>query len=128
MKVLLDTHAFLWWVTNDSRLSKNVIEVIQNPEVEVLLSVVTPWEMVIKVGIGKLQLSDPPEVLVREQRARHHFQILPVKLEHVLKVGALPDHHKDPFDRLLIAQSLEENAPLVTDDPLIRLYQVKTLW
>jgi PIN domain nuclease of toxin-antitoxin system len=128
VKVLLDTHTFLWWVTNDARLSKNVIEVIQDPEVEVLLSVVTPWEMVIKVGIGKLQLSDPPEVLVREQRARHHFQILSVKLEHVLKVGTLPDHHKDPFDRLLIAQSLEENAPLVTDDPLIRSYQVKTLW
>jgi PIN domain nuclease of toxin-antitoxin system len=128
VKVLLDTHTFLWWVTNDARLSKNVIEVIQDPEVEVLLSVVTPWEMVIKVGIGKLQLSDPPEFLVREQRARHHFQILSVKLEHVLKVGTLPDHHKDPFDRLLIAQSLEENAPLVTDDPLIRSYQVKTLW
>ena len=128
MKVLLDTHTFLWWVTNDARLSKNVIEVIQDPEVEVLLSVVTPWEMVIKVGIGKLQLSDPPEVLVREQRARHHFQILPVKLEHVFRVGTLPDHHKDPFDRLLIAQSLEENAPLVTDDPLIQRYALDTLW
>ncbi len=128
MKVLLDTHTFLWWVTNDSRLSKTVIEVIQNPEIEVLLSVVTPWEMVIKVGIGKLQLSDPPEVLVREQRARHHFQILPIKLEHVLKVGTLPDHHKDPFDRLLIVQALEENVPLVTDDPLIQRYALNILW
>ena len=128
MRVLLDTHTFLWWVTNDSRLSKSVIEVIKDPEVEVLLSVVTPWEMVIKVGIGKLQLTDTPEVLVREQRSRHHFQILPIKLEHVLKVGALPDHHKDPFDRLLIAQSLEENVPLVTDDPLIQRYVLNILW
>ena len=128
MRVLLDTHTFLWWVTNDSRLSKSVIKVIENPEVEVLLSVVTPWEMVIKVGIGKLQLTDTPEVLVREQRSRHHFQILPIKLEHVLKVGALPDHHKDPFDRLLIAQSLEENVPLVTDDPLIQRYVLNILW
>ena len=128
MRVLLDTHTFLWWVTNDSRLSKSVIKVIEDPEVEVLLSVVTPWEMVIKVGIGKLQLTDTPEVLVREQRSRHHFQILPIKLEHVLKVGALPDHHKDPFDRLLIAQSLEENVPLVTDDPLIQRYVLNILW
>ena len=128
MRILLDTHTFLWWVTNDSRLSKSVIEVIEDPEVEVLLSVVTPWEMVIKVGIGKLQLTDTPEVLVREQRSRHHFQILPIKLEHVLKVGALPDHHKDPFDRLLIAQSLEENVPLVTDDPLIQRYVLNILW
>ena len=128
MRVLLDTHTFLWWVTNDSQLSKSVIEVIKDPEVEVLLSVVTSWEMVIKVGLGKLRLTDTPEVLVREQRSRHHFQILPIKLEHVLKVGALPDHHKDPFDRLLIAQSLEENVPLVTDDPLIQRYVLNILW
>ncbi len=126
MKLLFDTHTFLWWAQNNTRLSATARAAIADPENTILLSVITPWEMMIKSGLGKLSLQGAVQTIVHQQLRRHGFTLLSVRLEHTLY--NLPFHHKDPFDRLLIAQALEEGATLVTDDGLITQYGVQTLW
>jgi PIN domain nuclease of toxin-antitoxin system len=124
--LLLDTHAFLWWATNDDRLSPVAREVIA--EGRVLLSVATPWEMTIKHALGRLELRDAPRTLVYAQVARHGFETLGVSLEHVLGVADLPPHHDDPFDRLLIAQARVERLTIVTVDAAFSSYDVGVVW
>jgi len=124
--LLLDTHAFLWWATNDDRLSPVAREVIA--EGRVLLSVATPWEMTIKHALGRLELRDAPRTLVYAQVARHGFETLGVSLEHVLGVADLPPHHADPFDRLLIAQARVERLTIVTVDAAFSSYDVGVVW
>jgi PIN domain nuclease of toxin-antitoxin system len=127
MKLLLDTQAFLWWISNGPDLSDKAKEAI-GEESEVFFSVVNAWEIVIKASLGKLPLPELPSVLIPKMLKRHNFQVLPVTLQHTLKVYDLPDFHKDPFDRLLIAQALVEDFALVTSDELIKQYAVQTLW
>jgi len=124
--LLLDTHAFLWWASDDRRLSSTARAAIAGGRV--LLSVVTPWELVVKQAVGRLELVDAPRVLVRDQVARHRFELLPVSLEHVLAVGELPLHHGDPFDRMLIAQARTEGLSLATSDVAFVDYEVATVW
>jgi PIN domain nuclease of toxin-antitoxin system len=127
MKLLLDTHAFIWWDSDPSLLSAPALAALRDPANEVWLSVVSVWEMVIKAPLGKLTLRLPLADIISQQQA-NGLQILPVSLAHTLAVEGLPAIHKDPFDRLLIAQANVEGAELVCADQLIRQYPVRILW
>lgn len=126
--LLLDTHVFIWWATDDLRLSESAREAIADPAEPVFLSVVTPWEMTIKHAIGRLDLAEPPRSLVYAQVARHGFQPLDVGLEHALGVSELARHHADPFDRLLIAQARVEGLALVSCDAVFERYDLPVVW
>src|ERR1035438_1502744 len=115
MKVLLDTHAFLWAVTDEKRLSPKARKIMASSES--WWSVVSLWEALQKVQIGKLPLPLPAGPFLAGELSSNHVRLLPVSLSHVLRVEELPLHHRDPFDRLLIAQSIEEGWPIVTGDP-----------
>ena len=128
MNILLDTHTFLWWVAEDAQLSLKAKEIIANPDNKIYFSVVSAWEIVIKVGIGKLSLSEPPETYIPSRTTDNQFEILAVQMPHILKINSLPNFHKDPFDRLLIAQSLVEDLSLLTVDNAIAQYSVQTIW
>jgi len=126
--VLLDTQAFLLWVSGSDRLTPRAAEAIADPEVHVLVSAVTAWEIAIKSAAGKLELEAPAETYVPDRIRMHGFEPLPITLEHALAAGSLPRHHGDPFDRMLVAQGQAEDVPIITGDPLMSLYDVETLW
>ncbi len=128
MRVLLDTHAFIWWVTNNSQLSDAARACIADSDNNVFLSTASAWEIVIKVNIGKLILPEPPKSYIPSRLASNQFESLPIQMNHVLQVTALPNHHRDPFDRLLIAQSQAEEMPILTADYLIVQYSVNVIW
>jgi PIN domain nuclease of toxin-antitoxin system len=128
MNVLLDTHAFLWWVIDDSQLSNTAKAMIADPTNTVYFSVISAWEIIIKERTGKLSLPEPPETYIPSRIASNQFISLAVQMQHVLQIATLPDHHRDPFDRLLIAQSQVENIPLLTVDYLISQYSVDVIW
>jgi len=128
MRVLLDTHAFLWWITDHPKLSSRAREVIGDGSNELLLSAATGWEIAIKAKLKRIRLPEPPGHFISEQMTLNGIQGLPVQMGHALHVYTLPDHHRDPFDRMLVAQSQMENLPILTDDPLISLYRVKIIW
>ena len=123
MRVLLDTHVFLWWMDDAPQLGDKAREAIASPRNVVYTSAVTAWEIVIKQGLGKLDI--PPNWA--EADMADSFRKLPVTWEHALEVGKLPDLHRDPFDRLLIAQARVEALLLVTSDDIITRYDVRTL-
>ena len=128
MKILLDTHTFIWMDAAPEKLPKQVTELLQNPKHNLLLSVVSVWEIQIKTQLGKLDINNDLANLVQEQQERNKLVILPVTLVHVLALGKLPLHHKDPFDRLLIAQALSEDAALLSRDEFFSAYPVKVFW
>ena len=126
MTVLLDTHTFLWWVTDAPRLSRRARRAIG--ESACLISVASCWEMAIKASLGKLQLPSPVDRFFQQQLEVNGFELLPIALEHAAAVHGLPFHHRDPFDRLLAAQARHEEIPLVTVDPVFAKYGVKRIW
>ena len=128
MRLLLDTHAFLWWVLDDPRLSTTGRELIADPATEVLFSAVSGWEIAIKARTGRLDLPDDVPGFVLGQLRRNRFSVLPVELRHALRVHGLPDHHRDPFDRLLVAQAEIEAVPLLSRDPLLAAYGIELRW
>ncbi len=128
MKLLLDTHTFIWWDSQPQRLSQQILNMCQDPENELLVSVASLWEMQIKLQLGKLELNKPLAELVSGQQEINKIDILDVKLEHILALAKLPPHHKDPFDRLLIAQTDIEEAILVSKDQIFTEYEVKLAW
>jgi len=128
LRLLLDTHVFLWWVTADPRLSRRARTLIADAANTLYLSAASGWEMAIKAGLGRLQMADELERLVPEQMALNGIEGLPVVLAHALRVHALPAHHRDPFDRLLVAQAELEDLAIVTGDPQIAEYGVRTVW
>ncbi len=128
MRVLLDTRAFLWWGVDSPKLSARARDIIANPQNNLFLSVASGWEMAIKAGLGKLQTPGGLETFVSEQLSLNAIQVLPVALRHALHVYHLPQHHRDPFDRLLIAQSQLEQLPLLTSDHVFSSYAAKVLW
>lgn len=128
MRLLLDTHAFLWWVADSPRLSQGALEAIADERNEPIFSAVSGWEIAMKAGVGNLELPDPPERFVSEQVLRNDLEVLPIHLRHALRVHDLPNHHQDPFDRLLVAQALAEGLTIVTADPLVATYPVQTVW
>jgi PIN domain nuclease of toxin-antitoxin system len=118
VRLLLDTHALLWWLADDARLAAVEREAIRNPKNEVYLSAASVWEIVIKQGLGRLKVPEPVSVAA----ARLGFRPLPITFEHVEATGLLPSLHRDPFDRLLVAQAKVESLTLVTRDPSMREY------
>ena len=128
MKALLDTHAFLWWNADDPRLSQAVRDVIADGHNELYLSVASAWEIAIKAARGSLILPEPPEMYVPSRLQLHRILPLPIQLRHALHVFDLPAIHRDPFDRLLIAQSQLEDLPIMTTDPDIARYDVSVIW
>lgn len=128
MKLLLDTHTFIWFVEGNTSLSSHARALVEDPSNEVFVSIATVWEMAIKVSIGKLQLSQPFELLIPNQLLRNDISLLDISISHTLMVAILPFHHRDPFDRLLIAQSLVENMPIVGADGLFDKYGLTRLW
>jgi len=128
MRLLLDTHAFLWLDSEPQKLSSAAAGAIKDPANQLVLSVASVWEMEIKRQIGKLRLAGPLAALVESQRTTNRIELLPVELGHVLALGALPVPHKDPFDRLIAAQAAQEGLTLVTSDPIFRQYPVNLLW
>ena len=128
MKVLLDTHAFIWWDSAPDKLSPQARAACQDRTNLLLLSVASAWEMQIKLQLGKLKLNLPLVEIIESQQQRNNIEVLPVALAHVLALQDLPPHHKDPFDRLLIAQANVEGATLLCNDPVFAKYGVNTLW
>jgi len=128
VKVLLDTHAFLWWTTDDARLSERARAAIADGRNEVFFSAASGWEIAIKAGLGRLEVPEDLEAFVTEQLSKNAFRMLPVHLGHALRVRALPGHHRDPFDRLLVAQSILEGLPILSADPQVAFYPVEVVW
>ena len=128
MRALLDTHVFLWWNMDDPQLSSAAREIISDGRNELFFSAASAWEIAIKTARGKLLLPEPPERYVAKRMALHQLQPLPIQLSHALRVFELPDLHRDPFDRLLIVQSILEDLPILTQDENIRRYSVNTVW
>lgn len=128
MKLLLDTHAFIWWDSEPEKLSARSRACCQDTTNELFLSVASVWEMQIKQQLGKLKLNSPLAEIVANQQKTNGIEITSVNLAHVLALDTLPTHHKDPFDRLLIAQAVVERITLITNDRIFSQYAVETLW
>ena len=128
MKALLDTNAFLWWLGKKDRLTTQAYAIIQNPENEIFLSVASAWEIIIKARSGKLTLPDSPEQYIPSRVAYYGFELLPIEIKHVLHLWTLAEHHRDPFDRILVAQSQVEQLPIITSDQTIPKYPVQVIW
>ena len=128
MRLLLDTHVLLWWVEDDPQLSLMARHQIADERNDCLVSLATAWEMAIKAGLGKLKLAVPVQRYFQEHLSPNNFQLLPIGLEHVTLVETLPLHHRDPFDRLLIAQARCDGLVLVSADQLFDDYGITRIW
>jgi len=129
VKVLLDTHAFLWWLSEGgARLSDRARELIASSSTQTLVSSASAYEIAAKVELGRLELPSSPTRYIPDRIALHGFAVLPIALEHALRAGGLPLIHRDPWDRMLVAQAQVEGVPIVTADPAIGRYDVETIW
>lgn len=128
MRLLLDTHVLLWWDSEPSKIPPSTLQILENPENSLWISIVSLWEIQIKTQLGKLKLNLPLQDLVAQQQQINGLQLLPIDLRHILALEALPYHHKDPFDRLLIAQSIAENLVCVSADSVFQQYAIPLLW
>ena len=127
MKLLLDTHVLVWWLEDPRRLSRRAATILANRNNDILVSAAVGWEIAIKVGAGKMKprsiLQDLDRVLAEEA-----FSELPITLDAAVRAGLLPLHHRDPFDRLLVAQAQSLNVPILSADGVLDLYDIKRLW
>ncbi|PJE61919.1 PIN domain nuclease [Candidatus Roizmanbacteria bacterium CG10_big_fil_rev_8_21_14_0_10_39_12] len=130
MNILLDTSTFIWTISNPDRLSKKAKEVYLDEDNACFLSVVSTWEMIVKFNFGKLPLPEQPEKIITSQVAQHSIQIISLEMNDILQLSKLHNikSHKDPFDRMLACQSLARKMPILTPDPWIKAYEVKTIW
>jgi len=127
MKVLLDTHALIWWFGNESKLSRRASSIIANQKNTVLVSAAIAWELAIKVNLGKVDALSLTTELPR-YTAEEGFEELPISMEQAVRAGLLPLHHRDPFDRLLVAQAQGLNVPILSADTVLDQYDIKRLW
>jgi PIN domain nuclease of toxin-antitoxin system len=128
MNALLDTHAFIWWVTDAPQLSSIAKNFIANPDNKIFFSVASVWEIIIKVNTGKLNIPEAVGTYITSRLTDNRFEVLGIELVHVLQVAKLPDLHRDPFDRIIIAQSQVMRMPIITIDRLIIQYDVDVIW
>jgi len=128
MKLLLDTHTFLWFIVGNTNLSTSARVLIENQTNEKYLSVASLWEIAIKVGVGKLTLSAPFDVLIPQQLSVNGFELLNLEVPHAAALINLPFHHRDPFDRLMIAQAIVEQMQILSIDSAFDAYQIQRLW
>jgi PIN domain nuclease of toxin-antitoxin system len=129
VRILLDTHAFLWWASDrGARLSELGRELLSDGDTEVAISVASVWEIAIKVGGGRMELPDVIERYIPDRLRHDGFELMPIELRHAFRAGALPRLHGDPFDRMLVAQAQLEELPILTADPAIGRYDVETIW
>jgi PIN domain nuclease of toxin-antitoxin system len=128
MKALLDTHTFLWWIGASASLSPKVRDLILSGDHEIYLSAATIWEIAIKAHKGRITLPDALENMIAKAQSYYHFSILPIQVSHACQVISLPDHHNDPFDRLLIAQCQVESMSLLSADKIIPKYDLNVIW
>lgn len=128
MKLLLDTHSFLWFILNDKALNQTARQLIIDPANKIHVSPVSYWEIAIKIALGKYSLNQPYQAFLENQIALNNFTILPIEIRHAGLLTTLPMHHRDPFDRLSICQALVEQVPIVSADSQFDAYGVPRLW
>jgi PIN domain nuclease of toxin-antitoxin system len=128
VRFLLDTHTFIWIDDDPSRLSERATAVVQDKRNIILLSYASVWEMQIKAQLGKLTFSSPLRQKIQEQQQNNGLTLLPIELRHIFALDRLPAHHRDPFDRLLIAQANIEHLPIISHDPVFSHYPVRAVW
>jgi PIN domain nuclease of toxin-antitoxin system len=128
LRVLLDTHAFLWWVSGEKPLPRKAAKLISDEGNIIFVSHATVWEMAIKAAIGKLTLPEAAGTFVQKQCKLNRFQLLPISLDAISMIETLPLHHNDPFDRLLVAQCLDMKIPIISADALLTKYRVTRIW
>ena len=128
MRALLDTHTFLWWLLDAPRLSDECRRVLADGTNEILLSAVSGYELAYKAHVGRLTLPESPGAYVRSRLEASGFEALSIELNHALRAASLPVIHRDPFDRLLVAQAQLEGLPIMTADPAIAQYDVEVIW
>jgi PIN domain nuclease of toxin-antitoxin system len=128
MRILLDTHTFLWFITADPRLSSPAQQALAAGSNQLYMSLASVWEIAIKVGIGRLPIPAPLESFIPEQLRLNRIELLPITMEHTFQVAHLPLHHRDPFDRIIIAQSIRESMPLVSADEAFDAYPIQRIW
>lgn len=128
MRLLLDTHAFLWWIADDRRLSRRARQAIADSRSEVFFSVASAWELAIKARLGRFRVEGSLDEFLSGEIQENAFRVLPILMSHVVRVATLPTHHADPFDRLLVAQAQTEELLLVSGDRQIARYDVERVW
>lgn len=128
MNILLDTHTFLWFIAGDNQLDNHARHLIEDLNNDRFLSIASLWEITIKSSIGRLSVPLPPSLFIRDQVWANAIDLLAIRPEHLDVLHDLPYHHKDPFDRLLIAQAMSENLVLITKDPSFQAYDVRLAW
>lgn len=128
MRLLLDTHTFIWYVTNNNKLSSTAKLLINDGNNEVVLSKASIWEMAIKHSIGKLSFDTRFDIFIERQLSLNNIELLDIKTNHLIAIATLPSHHGDPFDRLIIVQAMLEGLPIVGTDIAFDAYEVRRLW
>lgn len=128
MTLLLDTQALLWFLLDDARLSNNARSLMTDPANDLFVSPASLWEIAIKISLRKYTLPEGFAEFMERQIAENHLTILPISVKHVAVVATLPFHHRDPFDRLLVAQAMSENVPVLSADRVFDLYPVTRTW
>ena len=128
MRVLLDTHSLLWLVTDDPRLSTTARETFLDADNELLCSVVVGFEIAVKYSLGNIELAEPPPTIIKNRMRGNALIPFPITMAHATRVAELPFHHRDPFDRLLVAQAPEEDRPLLSADEILSAYGIRRLW
>ncbi len=128
MKVLVDTHTFIWALLDDHRLTPKAKQVLRSGEHELAFSLISLWEIAIKIKTGKLNTIGSSVTYIRDEMNAYGMELLPIRYDHILQLESLPHHHSDPFDRFLIAQALTESLPILTGDKAFQRYGVKQIW
>jgi len=128
MKFIADTHAFIWFVTDSPQLSAPAKKLFESPDSERLFSLASVWEIAIKTNLGKLSFDQPLEQFLPEQIALNYLRLLDISLAHALRIATLPLYHRDPFDRMIAAQGLIENLPILSNDSAFDAYGVERIW
>jgi len=128
LRALLDTHALLWWLSDDPALTRSARKIISEPKNTLIVSAASAWEIATKVRLGKLSTGADLVSDFSSQIEREGFQLLAITAEHGIRAGMLPGPHKDPFDRMLIAQSQAENTPIISNEVVFERYGVRRLW